>query len=131
MDSILDTAYFDGRIFSVPTVEEAFNCLLWRSRVDEVRNSVNTYARPFFTTKELHRKSTEEILEMMKIEKSVTFKDAVPSWAVEGATVKKELFEDSGLNQKTEEAEKAVRTRTGEVDMGVTVFGEEFAFGSG
>lgn len=33
----------------------------------------------FFTTKGLHRKGTEEVLEMMKVEKGVTFKDAVPS----------------------------------------------------
>lgn len=39
--------------------------------------------------------------------------------------IKKELFEHSGLNQKTGEVEKAIKTRTREVDMGLTEFSEK------
>ncbi|OCL13950.1 hypothetical protein AOQ84DRAFT_74164 [Glonium stellatum] len=123
--NVLGTAYFDGRLFSVPTVEEALNCLLWRCKVDAVRNSINAYARTLFTTEELHRKGMDEVLDMMKSDKGVIFRDAVPSWALEGTIVKKELFEHSGLNQKTGEVEKTMRTRTRAVDIGITEFSEK------
>jgi tRNA(His) guanylyltransferase len=124
-EKILGNAYFDGRLFTVPTVEEALNCVLWRCRGDAIRNSVGAFARTMFTTKELHLKNTSEVLDMMKNEKGVVFKDAVPSWAQEGSIVKKEQYEHEGRNMKTGEIEKTVRTRTRVADRGVTEFSEE------
>jgi tRNA(His) guanylyltransferase len=123
-EGVLGTAYFDGRLFSVPTLEEALNCVLWRCRHDAVRNSVGAFARTMFSTKELHGKSTQVVLEMMK-EKGVVFREAVPKWAVEGSLVKKEQFEHQGRNEKTGETEITVRSRTRVVDRGVTEFSEE------
>ncbi|KAF4625646.1 hypothetical protein G7Y89_g12517 [Cudoniella acicularis] len=122
---VLGTAHFDGRLFTVPTEEEALNCVLWRCRGDAVRNSVNAFARTIFSTKELHGKSTKEVLQMMEVGKGIVFRNAVPSWAVEGTTVKKEQYEFEGKNMKTGTLEKTVRTRTRVVDQGVTEFSEE------
>lgn len=121
VQAIMGTAYFDARLFTVPTVEEALNCILWRCRGDAVRNSVGAYARTLFSAKELHLKNTDEVL-MMISAKGVPFKDAVPTWAVEGTIVKKEQYEIEGTNQKTGAAERSLRTRTRAADRGVTEF---------
>jgi tRNA(His) guanylyltransferase len=119
-EKVLGNAYFDGRLFTIPTVEEALNCVLWRCRGDAVRNSVGAFARTLYTTKELRLKNTGQILDMMKNEKGVVFKDTVPAWALEGTLVKKEQYEHEGKNLKTGEVEMTLRTRTRAVDRGIT-----------
>jgi hypothetical protein len=52
-EGILGTAYFDARLFTAPTIEEALNYVLWRCRSDAVINSVGAFARTLYTTKEL------------------------------------------------------------------------------
>jgi tRNA(His) guanylyltransferase len=121
----LGTAHFDARLFTVPSVEEALNCLLWRCRGDAMRNSVNGFARTLYSDNQLHKKTTTEVREMMEKEKGVVFEDAVPKWAVEGSLVKKEQFEHKGVNLKTGETEITTRTRTRVEDRGVREFSEE------
>jgi tRNA(His) guanylyltransferase len=121
----LGHAYFDARFFSVPTLAEALNNLIWRCRNDAVRNAVNGFARTLYTTQEMHGKRAGELLAMMKEEKGVVFKDAVPRWAVEGCLVKREQFEHEGMNGKTGEVERTVRTRVRVEERGVKEFGEE------
>jgi len=53
------------------------------------------------------------------------FEDVVPSWAVKGTIVKRELVEHKGLNQSTGKLEKTMRTRMRAVDRGVREFLEE------
>jgi tRNA(His) 5'-end guanylyltransferase len=122
---ILGNAHFDARLFSVPNIEEALNCVLWRCRGDAIRNSVGAFARTMYSTKELHGKNTDGVLRMMEVEKGVVFKDAVPSWAAEGSIVKKEQYELEGQNFKTGSVEKTTRTRTRVVDRGMTEFSEQ------
>lgn len=57
------TAVFDARAFTVPP-EEVTNCFLWRAK-DWERNSLQMYARSFFSHKELHLKNREAIHEML------------------------------------------------------------------
>jgi tRNA(His) 5'-end guanylyltransferase len=123
-ETVLGSAYFDARVFAVPSVEEALNCLLWRCRGDAVRNSVNAFARTLFSMRELHGKNCEEVLEMMRA-KGVVYEEAVPSWAVEGSTVKREQYEHVGRNLKTAEEEVTSRSRAKVVDRGVRTFSEE------
>ena len=122
---ILGTAFFDARLFAVPNVQEALNCLLWRCRGDAVRNAVGGFARTMFKTRELHGMRTEKVLEMMEREKGVVFKDVVPGWAVEGCLVKRERVEHEGMNLKTGEVEKTERTRLRVEERGVRVFSKE------
>jgi tRNA(His) guanylyltransferase len=124
-EGLVGTAYFDARLFTVPTVEETLNCVLWRCRGDAVRNSVGAFARTMYTTKDLHLKNTQQILEMMRSEKGVIFHEAVPSWAVEGSMVKKERYKHEGKNLKTGAVEQTVRTRMKVVDHGVRELSEE------
>jgi tRNA(His) guanylyltransferase len=120
----LGTAHFDARFFTVPSIEEALSCLLWRCRNDAVRNSVSAFARTMYSSEEMHGKRTAELLEMMDTEKGVKFEDAVPKWAVEGCLMKRELCEHEGVNVKTGKVEKTVRTRTRVEERGVRVFDE-------
>lgn len=121
----LGTAHFDARFFAVPSVEEALNCLLWRCRTDAVRNAVHGFARTLYSDKQLHKKSTTEVREMMKREKGVRFEDAVPPWAVAGCLMKREQYPHEGVNLKTGEREVTMRTRTRAEDGGVREFSAE------
>ncbi|KAF3040530.1 hypothetical protein E8E12_008353 [Didymella heteroderae] len=121
----LGTAHFDARFFAVPTVQEAFNCILWRCRNDAVRNSVNAFARTLYSSNQMHGKTANELKEMMRTEKGVVFEEAVPKWAIEGSLLKREQVEHEGVNKKTGHAEKTLRTRTRVEDRGVRTYSAE------
>jgi tRNA(His) guanylyltransferase len=120
----LGTAHFDARFFPVPSLEEALNCLLWRCRNDAVRNAVGAFARTMYSTKEMHGKRTGDLIEMMKREKGVVFEDAVPRWAIEGCIMKREQFEHEGVNLKTGQKEKTLRTRVRVEEKGIREFSD-------
>jgi tRNA(His) guanylyltransferase len=121
----LGTAHFDARLFPVPSIEETLNCLLWRCRGDAIRNSINAFARTLYSDKQLHKKTTMEVREMMEKERGVIFEDAVPKWAAEGSLMKREQFQHEGINMKSGEKEVTLRTRTRVEDRGVREFSEE------
>jgi tRNA(His) 5'-end guanylyltransferase len=54
---------FDSRAFTVPK-EEVVNTFLWRAK-DWARNSLQMYARMFFSHSELHKKNSSDIHEML------------------------------------------------------------------
>ena len=56
-------ASFDSRAFNLPK-EEVTNLFLWRKQ-DWDRNSLQMYARSFFSHKELHKKNKGDIHEML------------------------------------------------------------------
>ena len=57
-------ATFDCRAFNVPK-EDLLNCVLWRIK-DCVRNSIQSLGQAHFSHKELYKKSTEDIITMVK-----------------------------------------------------------------
>lgn len=58
-------ATFDARAFNIPA-EDAPNAFVWRQK-DAVRNSLQSYARKFFTQKELHGKKAADIHDMLHL----------------------------------------------------------------
>jgi tRNA(His) 5'-end guanylyltransferase len=58
-------AFFDCRVWQVPTLAEACNVLLWREQ-DAVRNSISMSAQSQFSHKQLHKKSTKDMLQMLE-----------------------------------------------------------------
>ena len=56
-------ALFDARAFNIPK-DDVINCLLWRVK-DWHRNSLQMYARHFFSHKQLHGKSASGLHEML------------------------------------------------------------------
>jgi tRNA(His) guanylyltransferase len=123
--SVLGTAHFDARLFVVPSVEEALNSLLWRCRGDAMRNAVSAFARTLFTSAELHGKSTKDVLNLIKDVKGILFEEVVPSWAVAGTTMKRELVVVEGVNEKTGERVSTTRTKITAKDQGVRDFSDE------
>jgi tRNA(His) guanylyltransferase len=55
---------FDARIFQVPSLDEAANLVLWRW-LDARKNSISMAAQAEFSPKQLHRKNSKEMLEML------------------------------------------------------------------
>lgn len=85
-------AFFDARVFTIPQDLEVINYFLWRQR-DAVRNSISMLAQAYFSTKQLHGKSTNVMQEMLWAEHGVNWNDenprfkrgtiVVPRWTTE------------------------------------------------
>ncbi|KAH7141111.1 tRNAHis guanylyltransferase-domain-containing protein [Dactylonectria macrodidyma] len=121
----LPLPHFDGRIFNVPSVEECVNNIIWRCRGDAVRNSISAFARSLFSQKQLDGKNKDEMLEMVKLERGVTYEESVPKWALEGSIVKKHLVKMEAVDMKTSKPVTIARTRTRCEDRGMRKFSVE------
>jgi len=64
---------FDARVFQVPDLDEAAWAVAWRE-LDAIKNAVSMAARAQFPHKELHGKSTKQMIAMMA-EEGVIFAD--------------------------------------------------------
>lgn len=58
--------HFDARLFSPGEVIEVMNHQIWRSLCDCHRNSVQSMARVHFSTKQLHKKRTKEMVVLLR-----------------------------------------------------------------
>lgn len=67
-------AFFDCRVFNVPDLMEAANCLIWRE-LDASRNSVSMSAQSMFSHKTLQGLSGDQMQEKMFQEKGVNWND--------------------------------------------------------
>lgn len=66
-------AMFDARVFNIPK-DEVCNNLLWRQN-DATRNSIQMVGRAYFSHKQLNKKSTSNIQDMLMLEKGVNWND--------------------------------------------------------
>ncbi len=87
----LGKAFFDARIFPVANQSELLNCLLWRCRVDVMRNSKSMFASHYISDKKLHKLNGNQKIELVKNLHNVSYEDVVPNWAKHGTVVKKKL----------------------------------------
>lgn len=62
-DASIAGALFDSRCFNIPK-EEVTNLIYWR-QIDASKNSVSMAARAYFSHKELHKKNSSEMQEML------------------------------------------------------------------
>ena len=70
------SAYFDSRAFNVPTYD-VVNYFIWR-QLDCIRNSVQSYARDYFSHKDLNGKSVVDVTNMLTgIEKPLSNLDVI------------------------------------------------------
>lgn len=67
-------AYFDCRVWQVPTKMEAVNTILWRE-LDASKNSISMAARHYFSHNQLMNKTGSEMQEMMFKEHGVNWND--------------------------------------------------------
>lgn len=66
-------ALFDSRVWTVPTLGEAANAILWREQ-DATKNSISMAARCYYSHKELQNKNGAEMQEML-FQKGVNWND--------------------------------------------------------
>lgn len=64
---------FDARCFNIPK-EEVTNLLYWRQD-DAAKNSIQMVGRAFFSHKELHKKSRNDIQDMLMTQKGINWND--------------------------------------------------------
>lgn len=57
---------FDARAFVLPDLNEVTNYLIWRQQ-DATRNSVSMAAQALFSHKMLHKKNTNDMLDMLRV----------------------------------------------------------------
>jgi tRNA(His) 5'-end guanylyltransferase len=65
---------FDARVWNVPTLEEGVNAFVWRE-LDATRNSLQMAAYAQFSQKQLHKKNTADMHEMLFKEKGINWND--------------------------------------------------------
>lgn len=87
------TAYFDSRVFQVPSIDEVLNNMIWRQQ-DATRNSISQWSRSMFSHKELQGKNSSEMQDMM-MSKGFNWNDA-PTWTKRGVVVYKIPGEQDG-----------------------------------
>lgn len=64
-------AMFDSRVFTIPK-EEVCNYMIWRQQ-DATRNSIQSVGQANFSDKELHKKSTKDIQDMLITQKDINW----------------------------------------------------------
>lgn len=95
-------ALFDARVFSIPK-EEVCNCLIWRQQ-DATRNSIEAVGQANFSQSQLHKKTCDEIQEMLWAEKGINWND-FPTESKRGSccvkqTVRTEMDDPRNQGQK-------------------------------
>jgi len=81
--------HFDARVFNVPDYNEAVNSILWRQH-DCVRNSVSMVGHHFLNKKQMHKRSREDVIEMLEDQCAVVW-DEFPDDFKYGVYVYKRL----------------------------------------
>lgn len=106
------TAFFDARIFSVPTSIEVYNNLYWRASYDCRRNAIHGFARSYFSTKELHKKNTHQMLTMVKEKYHLNYDQVMPDFYRLGMFIKNEQYLIDMMDIRSNEQITVTRTRS-------------------
>ena len=87
--SIKKGAMFDSRCFNIPK-EEVTNYIYWR-QLDASKNSVQMVGQANFSDKELHKKTTNQIQDMLMTQKGINWND-FPTYQKRGSCCIKEVY---------------------------------------
>lgn len=79
-------AFFDCRVWQVPTLEEGANTFLWRER-DAVKNSLSMSARTLYSHEEIMNKTSSQLQEML-FQKGINWND-YPSFFKRGTFIQR------------------------------------------
>ena len=82
-------AMFDSRCFNIPK-EEVTNYIYWR-QLDASRNSIQMVGQADFSHKELHKKTTNQIQDMLMTQKGINWND-FPAYQKRGSCCIKEIY---------------------------------------
>lgn len=78
---------FDCRVWNVPNLDEAVNCILWREQ-DATKNSISMLAQSEFSHKQLHKKNSSDMQDMLMLEKNINWND-YPSFFKRGSYIQR------------------------------------------
>ena len=90
----IGTAMFDSRVWVIPK-EEVCNAFIWRQQ-DATRNSISMVAQSKFSHKQLHKKSANEMQEMLWQEHLLNWND-LDTYLKRGACIVKEHYEKDDM----------------------------------
>ena len=82
---------FDCRACSMPTLAEAANMILWRE-LDCLKNSVTMAALDEFSDKQIHKKNTDDKIQMLKNLKGIVYEEKYPEHLRYGSYFRRELY---------------------------------------
>lgn len=99
-------AMFDARCFNIPK-EEVTNLIYWR-QLDAKRNSISMLGRAYYSEKQLYKKTSRDICQMLREEKEIEWNE-IPAYQKWGSCCVKIQEPDF-----TENAEEKVETTTEE-----------------
>lgn len=89
-------AMFDARAFNIPK-EEVCNNLLWRQN-DATRNSIQMVGRAYFSHKQLNKKSSNDIQDMLMLEKGINWNN-YPTKYKRGSCCIRKMDTQTGRNK--------------------------------
>lgn len=92
----IGSAMFDSRVFQLPK-SEVLNNFIWRQQ-DATRNSIQSVAHTYFSNKQTHKKSCDELQEMLMTQKSVNWND-YETYKKRGRTIVKEYYDKDGTTR--------------------------------
>lgn len=84
-------AMFDSRVFNLPK-EEVCNCVLWRQN-DATRNPIEMVGQAYFSHKDLHKKTCNDIQDMLMEKYGINWND-FPTHYKRGTCVIKKIDEN-------------------------------------
>jgi tRNA(His) 5'-end guanylyltransferase len=94
--SKLNRAMFDSRVFNIPK-EEVCNCLIWRQQ-DATRNSIQSVGQANFSRKQLHKKSCDQVQEILMTNKNINWND-LPVYLKRGSCCVKSANKGTGRSE--------------------------------
>lgn len=80
---------FDARVWQMPTHQEAANVFLWREQ-DATRNSIQMAGHTYFSDKQMHKKNTSEIQDMLMLEHGVNWNN-YPAFFKRGVFIQRQV----------------------------------------
>ncbi|KAL4496171.1 hypothetical protein ABPG72_012908 [Tetrahymena utriculariae] len=121
--------YFDSRIFNVPSIQEVFSNIYWRSCYDCIKNSVSMVAYVNFPVKVTDGLHTQAKIKKLLDEKNIDWNKDFSNHFKYGTFIKKRLFEIE-LPQEYQKFKKANSnervTRTETVAFSYNFSGKKF-----
>lgn len=101
-------AYFDARIFELPTAELVWKCVMWRIK-DAIRASKQCLGYAHFSPKQLHKLTCKQIIEKVLQEKGVDYY-GFSICAREGTVVKIQLRKQKCFDMPNDKIIEIIRS---------------------
>ena len=115
-------ATFDARAFNIPK-EDIINNLIWRQK-DAIRNSIMATGRAYFSHKQLHDKSSQEVIAMLREEKNLRWED-IPLQNQRGSCCYRRSVTDSIPDPRHPSQMITVNRNPWLIDYSIPLFTEE------